>query len=487
MAHQTVHDPHMNDRRRTIVLALLALLAAGYFALLLANTCFFATGPDSSGYLGQARMLAAGRVSIEIEPLRRLQLDPKLAYLFTPYGFKPRGPFEMVPTYAAGTPLHLMLAAKLGGWTHAPFLVQPLAAIGCLLLIFAIARQLGLTFGWSVAAALLLASVPIFVSNALQPVSDVLATFWSLLAMNLAMSAGRRALRPARHSSTFAALAGIAFAIGVLVRPTNLLLALAIAFALQWRPRLLAIAAAAAAPFGAALLWHQHALYGSPWRTGYGTPGELLSWSTFRTCSWFYTKSLATVVTPLVAIGGLLTRRMMLLVWFLPFFLFYSFYGFCDVWSATRFLLPAIPALILAFLLLVQRAPRRIGVAIMLLIIGWNVRNIGSYHVLHANEWEAVFPDSVRMATRHAPKNAMVATAILSGAYYVEAKRFSLRWDQVDAETANTIRAALPPNTPWFALVSAVEGGEAELTRRIPGRWRAIDSVRDVTLYQLEQ
>ncbi len=156
---------------------------AGYLALLLANACYFAYGPDPSGYLNEARMLAAGRTSLPIVPVLQLGLDPALGPIFTPFGFAARPDGTMVPTYPVGTPVHLALAAAVGGWTIAPYLVSPFAAIGCLVLIAAVARQLGLSKGWSIVAAVLLAAVPVFISHALQPVSDVLAVFWALLAI----------------------------------------------------------------------------------------------------------------------------------------------------------------------------------------------------------------------------------------------------------------------------------------------------------------
>jgi 4-amino-4-deoxy-L-arabinose transferase-like glycosyltransferase len=281
------------------------VLAAGYLVLLLSNVCDFAAGPDSSGYLGQARMLRNGAMSIRVAAVFDPGLDPSLIHLFTPYGFM-RGPEEgtMVPTYPVGTSLHLAAGAMIGGWRAGPFAVVPLAAVGCLLLTVFIARRLGLPAGWAVAAAAILAAFPIFIAQAVQPVSDVLATLWALAAIACA-------LRSDDHWG-WAAACGAAFAIGVAVRPTNMLLVLPLLIALRCRwPRLLA-AGAAAVPFALALAWYSDVLYGSPFRTGYGGVGHILSFGSIPPCLGPQTNWLIAAATPLLFPGGLfvaLNRR----------------------------------------------------------------------------------------------------------------------------------------------------------------------------------
>src|SRR5687767_5950339 len=122
--------------------AIVGIVTIGYFALLLSNTCYFAAGPDSSGYLNEARLLLSGRISATVNILAEAKLDPSLIYLFTPYGFA-RGttPGTMVPTYPVGTSLHLAAGAAVGGWRVAPFVVVPIAAIACLFLTVFIARR----------------------------------------------------------------------------------------------------------------------------------------------------------------------------------------------------------------------------------------------------------------------------------------------------------------------------------------------------------
>src|SRR5712691_4624822 len=245
----------MTLRRVSIALAL-----GAYLVVLLRNTCYFAAGPDSSGYMNEARLLASGRTRLFVEPLRTFNLGPALIYVFTPFGFMKSGLRTLVPTYPAGAPLHMIAAAKIGGWSTAPFVISPLMAIGCLLLIYAIGRELGLRPLERIAAMTILAAFPSFITHSVQPVSDIPGLFWTLAAIWLAMLAQKR---PA-----FAAAAGVAFGISVWVRPTNLLLAIPLAFSLRWRPLRLVTAAAVALPIGIASQLFNIRLYGSSLRAG---------------------------------------------------------------------------------------------------------------------------------------------------------------------------------------------------------------------------
>ncbi|HYM61506.1 MAG TPA: hypothetical protein VEZ11_11515, partial [Thermoanaerobaculia bacterium] len=172
-----------NVTGRTVAggLATVALLA--YFALLVRHTCFVAGGADSSGYLNEARAIAAGHITERVAAVDALNLQPADAEVFVPLGIKP-GPRTgtMVPGYPPGLPLHMAAAALIGGWRIAPFLVSPLAAIGSLILLFILAGQLALPFGYRLGAAAVLAACPVFVFQAIQPMSDVVATFWTLAA-----------------------------------------------------------------------------------------------------------------------------------------------------------------------------------------------------------------------------------------------------------------------------------------------------------------
>lgn len=467
--------------RRVRVLA--GVLLLGFFVLLLSNRCDFAAGPDSSGYLNEARLLLTGKLTTTVQPLAEAQLDPSLVHLFTPYGFT-RGltPGTMVPVYPVGTPLHLAAAAAIGGWRVAPFVVMPIAAIACLFLIVFIARRLGVTPGWAIVAAALVAGFPMFIAQAVQPVSDVLATFWALAAIACALRA--------QEHWRWTALCGIAFAIGAAVRPTNILLVIPLLVAMRFRWRRLAIAAAAVMPFALALGWYHDALYGSPWMTGYG----VLSFDALPPCFSKQAVWLLLMGTPLLFPGGLLVafnrsmdawNRALLVSWFAVFFLFYIYYSFCPDHSSTRFLLPALAPLMIGLVSLLSRIPRVVAAAIVLIVLAREVQQVGRLHVLHLNEWEAIFPRTVAWVDREVPRDAVVLSAITSGAFYFHSDRAVVRWDQLTPETSAVLRANPRFDAPWYAVVSEVEGGLDALRARVPGEWREAGKIRDVTVWRL--
>jgi hypothetical protein len=460
-------------------------IAAGYFILLLLNTCFFAAGTDSSGYLNHARLIASGRTSAEIPQLRTLQLDPSVTYLFTPYGFG-RGPAgRMVPTYPVGMPIHLAVASIAGGWRIAPFLVCPILAMATLFLFVAVAQLFGIARSWAIAGAAILAASPLFIMHALSPLSDMTATFWTLAALWCALKN-----RPAA--------CGVAFAIAVLVRPTEVLFALPLAIALATAGRnagaTLLRAALSALPIGLALLWYQSHLYGSPWKTGYGGASDVISFLALPPCLSFHATSLVRLMSPLVMPIGLVAlfdrkleprKRAILAAWFGVFFVFYAFYSYCPSWPSSRFLLPAVPALIIGALRICALIPQRVAIAAVVIALAWEVRQVGSRHALHFDESDSIFPQTVAWVERSVPRDATVLSNHFSGVFYFHSGRITPRWDQLDATTTALLRSREAAK-PWFAVVSEGEGGRAELARHVPGDWIARGTLRDVTLWQLQ-
>ena len=449
---------------------LLGIIAlAAYFALLVGNGSFVVGGMDSAGYFSEARLITQGRLSMAVEPMQRMQLDATWTDAFPPGGFRPRGR-ELVPTYPIGFPLHIA-AVSIFGWDVAPFFLMPLAAIGCLILMFAIAKELGLPPWARVAAAAALAAFPPFFVNAIQPMGDVVSLFWCLLATWFAMR-GNRAT-------------GVAFAIAVLVRPTNLLIAPAVFFA--GRRRWLSIALTAL-PFGIALLALQHFLYGSAFRTGYGGVGEMLSLAHFPLSFPHFAKWLLLLLTPLAFPFGLVAargHRALIALWFVPFFAFYSFYGEHGSWGVLRFLLPAIPPLILGALLWIVRVKLAYVLAVAMVIVpAWQSRRLNVFATKHD---EQIYRNTVRWAEPQLPPDSLVITGLLSGAFLYHANRFTVNWPAVDAERFQHMRAyAGAAGLRWYAVISDAELKHAEFAARYPGRWVVVSRYRDITLYRLE-
>lgn len=438
-------------------------------------------GADSAGYMAEARMLSEGRLSIPIQPLRDLGLNHSLGGVFQPLGFAARDDGTMVPTYPAGTPIHFMLAALVGGWRVAPYLVCPLFGFLTLIAMYFLGREVGLTQWASVAGAAILAAGPVFVSSILQPCSDGLATFWAVLTMLFAYASKRR--------PSLAIAAGVAFAIGVWVRPTSILMGPPLAFAMGWRPRLVLRSIAGALPLGLALGWFNWHEYGSPLRTGYGRISDVISWKALDHCPSFHLAWIAFTFTPIIFIGfAMLARRATLGVWFALFFAFYSIYDICADWGDIRFILPAIPALILGALLILQRRPV-VAFLCIAAIIASLIRFTIKLDPLGTAEREEIWPNAIAWAEPQLPKRALVISGIYSGTFFYYANRWTARWDGLDTRTYESMRAnAANAHMPWYAVTSADADLKPEaFPRKYPGNWRVLSTHRDLTLWVLEE
>lgn len=480
-------------RQRVFYLAIGIVLIA-YCVMIGRHVNFAVGGADTAGYMIEARLLASGRMSVVPDTPRRMGLDSSYAHYFVPLGFmeSPRGRF--VPVYPAGLPLHFVAVAAIGGWKSAPYYVPAILAIASLLLLYGIGRQLGLSRGWAIAPPAILAATPIFISSSVQPISDDVAVFWALLAIWFALRAER--------APAFAFAAGVAFAVGVWVRPTNMLTAVPLAFALRWRIGLLLRAAGAALPFGLALMWFNHELFGNAFKTGYGTFREVITVNIFWKYSAHHAKWLLRTFTPLPFIALLVLpfhrgidrrTRWMLPVWFLLFAGFHSFYDICSDWWDMRFLLPALAAPFLATALLLQKvlnvATRRIiAVAIVAVIIGKAAQLSWKSNVLGYAEHERLWPENIRWAEAQLPPNALVLSGIFSGAFYYYGERITVRWDATDSDTFQLLRAyAGNANLKWYALTSEVADLKRdEFRKRFAGSWTIVGQTRHATLWRLD-
>jgi hypothetical protein len=478
--------------RRAAALLLAAVALTGCWIVLLRNNCYCAAGPDSSGYLGEARLLASGRLSMPIEPLRTwhldASLDPSLGTRFTPIGFAVgRQPGTMVPTYPPGLPSLIAAAAVTGGWSKAAFLVVPLCTIGCLVLIVALARAVGLHWGLAVCVALMLAAYPIFLFQSLVTMSDVPATFFVLLTLYLALRSRERPL--------LAVLAGAALGAAVCIRPTNLLVAIPLVFALRFRIAHLLRTAAGALPFAIVLLWSNATWYGSPFRTGYGSVSEVVAPGAFAACAGFHGLWLVRTLT-VVALGGVLVLaarridrhiRWMLASWFLVFAAFYSVYPVCSSWTDTRFLLPAVPALILGSLLLLQGARPWLAPTLAIAVLGWEIHVTSQMRVLRADDYDGEYREVIRWAEPQLPEHSVVMTGLFSGPWLFYTNRGSVRWDMVDGGELERLRAAAPDNLTWYALLSDSELPPAAFRQRYRGHWTVVGRHKRETLWRLDR
>jgi MFS family permease len=404
----------------------------------------------------------------------------------------------MVPTYPAGVPMHQALLGQWFGWSRAPFLVGPVIGFLTLFVFVALMTEFGLPMEYAMGGAAIYVLIPAFVNHATQPVSDSVAGFYSILAIWLALRASRvaPAILPA-------ILSGVVFSIGVWVRPTNFLLCIALAFALRWNPRRLIAAAIGAAPLGLALAWWNKTLYGGATRTGYGSFSEVIK--VYPACGAFHLRMTFEMLTPLVALGALLVfvdrrvpgwLRALIGVWMGSFLVFYSFYDFCD----ERFLLPALPALIAGFLLVVKRAaaviaayaPRYAQVVaglVIVAVIGLQIVGLSDQSTLEEARYDRIYPTSIAFAEARLPKDAVVVSGLMAGAFLYDTNRYTFRFDVLPepGRLALARQAVKRAHKKWYALLSVYETTPERFAVWEPSRWVPVGSNGDVTLWKLEE
>ncbi len=494
---------------------------AVYACVLGWNFANVAGGADSSGYLNSAKLLAAGRLDAEqrippelgpVDALRRQQFQP---HGFVPFDGHPR----LSPTYAVGLPLHLAAAGLLFGWSAAPVVVGLAGAVGALLLVGAIARRLGLAPPLAVAGAVALGAYPVFLFMALQPLSDVLATTWSLAAVWAALRA--------REHRAWAVACGAAFAVAVLVRVTNGVLLPALLVLVGADVRRLALAVLGGLPGALWQGYYNHALYDSPFRSGYVDISQAFGLAYGLPTAWHFAKWLALMlpaallVLPFFALrrpapgtdaegrpGGAtglppsaapLARGPLLValgLWFAAFAGLYAFYEIShEVWWCLRFILPGTPALILAGLLgldALARAARppgreRVrhagGAALTLWALGLGWYWAAHHSLLHTRIYEQAYADAAAAARAQFPADALIVAGLHSGSLYYYTDFPVLRWEFVDAAQFAAYRTrAETAGRPIRALLFDIEEREA-LQEKCPGLWEKIGAVRNIGLW----
>jgi hypothetical protein len=121
--------------------------------------------------------------------------------------------------------------------------------------------------------------------------------------------------------------------------------------------------------------------------------------------------------------------------------LLYLPYRVFDDWWYIRFLLPAIPFLILLSVAAVARIAGRadrsaVVLMVMTVILGaWWVRTAIARHAFDLREWERHFIDAGRFARDQLPANAAVVTVKHSGSVHYYAQRPTVAWDTLDPGT----------------------------------------------------
>ena len=270
-------------------------------------------------------------------------IDPSIAQAAVPLGYQLTAPGTIVSIYSPGLPLMMAPLFLLGG-EQAVYLVVPVFGALGVWLTYVLGRRVWDARAGAI-AAIGLACSPVFLHQLFLPMSDVPAmTLW-LASIALVLS-------KARHGPIFA---GLTASLALLTRPNLLPLAAAM-LALVWINRRRVgdvwsfVVGFLPGPIVIAVLYRE--MYGSVVMSGYGALGELFrfEWiaeNSYRYSTWLLeTQSIGILLAPL----ALLIRQTAVSRWLVGYcalvFTSYAFYIPFDGWHFVRFLLPAIPVLL---------------------------------------------------------------------------------------------------------------------------------------------
>jgi hypothetical protein len=474
------------SRHREIVAACLAVTAAAMAMAAFVGVrwgAFAIGGSDSHCYAGQARMFLEGRTSLA-PPLAPPVPWPNAAATFAPSGFAP-GPDPAggsVPLCAAGLSVAMAASVRVAG-EGALFAVVPLLGILAVWSTWLLGRRLaGPVVG--AASAVLVACSPVFLYQVVQPMSDVpAAALWTAA---LATALGPDETR--RPGVARALAAGLIAGAAITMRP-NLAPLAVIPVLLAWPSRAAAAAAAAGAiPGIGAVAILQAAIYGSPFRSGYGDLGQLFSLGYVTTNLANYPSWLAFAHTPVLALGVLapavaVRRRV---AWSLlaivtgVFVAYLPYVPFTDWWYA-RFMLPAVPALIVLMVTVMERGARRLparaGLAVLtaatIVLGGWWLERADDLAVFRVKGLEQKYLELGRLASR-LPRTAIVLAAQPAGSVRYYARLPTLSWDAIDPAWFD--RALAECRNRGLTPYLAVEAWELDAFRsRFRGRSPAAD------------
>jgi hypothetical protein len=261
-----------------------------------------AGGADSSGYLNQGRLWAAGRLHVDV-PLA-LELGDLLPFeAFAPLGFRTSvDGRQLVPVYPPGLPMAMGLGERLGGH-RAAFLLVPLLGRLAVWTTFLMGRRVA-DHPTGLVASILLATSPAFATALMFPESDVAVTAWWALSLALLARPG---------GAPAAVASGLSAGAAVLTRLNLVPLAIVPGTWLLWhtlrartRVSLLRAAGFAAGLLPACLTaaWLNTRLYGSPLRSGYGSLEGFFAWSHFWPNLERYPAWILDALTPIVLLGA---------------------------------------------------------------------------------------------------------------------------------------------------------------------------------------
>jgi hypothetical protein len=476
----------------------------GYIWLVWANVGAYAGGADQSGYLNTARLLSGWHFRIPARPVPGIATGslPPLAY--APLGLRPLDSETLVPTYPIGVPLTIAAAAQIADIDDAAHRVVAAFAVAGVALCVWLARMCGLSPWAAMFAALILGTSPLYLFMSLQLMSDTAALVW----VTAAVVCGWQS----RQRGRWALLAGASLSLAVLTRPTNILALAPVALSLGLAPRRWLLLAAGGLPGAAMLLLFNRLAYGTALTTGYGDLAGLFALANVTASVRHYATYLPVVLTPLgvLAVGLPLLRQRatplaaVLLAWIAAFLAFYAFYFYTyRAWWFLRFVLPALPPLIVGSLLVARallahtrllfrmrqmwsRLPVVAGVLLTVLVLAHNAWWGLRFFVLDPGRGERVYADAAAWARRYLPPQTTIVAMQVSGALFYYTDFPVVRWDFLDEKTLGLLQEqALDGRRPLYAVLFPFEIDDRRVfIERLRGPWTRIAAVDHVTFWR---
>lgn len=450
------------ERKLPLVLALAAALALAAFGVVRGTRAV--GGSDSSCYALMAEAFGTGRW----QPSSALAVTapwPDASRTLAPGGFipSPVRPDAASPICAPGYSVVMAPFYAIGG-RDAVFAVTPIAAFVLVWCAFVLARRLAGPLA-GVSAAVLTASSPIVLFQAVQPMNDITtAALWlAALAVSIrlkpattadpsgAVVSGFLTTEASAKAVSRTVLVGFLVGVAILVRPNLAPLAVIVA-ATSWRGgrpwplKATALLIAGALPGVAAWLWLNHVLHGSVAANGYGEIRQLFSLShaganaaNFGT-AFYQTQTvfpLLALAAPFLLVGEARRAALWLLEAAAAVVGIYLLYRPYPEWWYLRFLIPAIVMTIVVACgvaaRLADRARMRgvlaIGTVVLALL---GTQTAGARDVLALQGLEGRYRETATVVAERLPATAVMITVWQSGSVRYHAGREAVLWDSLD-------------------------------------------------------
>ncbi len=438
-------------------------MAAGTVVAGLACGALVAAGADPYAYVSQSLLWANGNPVQAQTPLALQAPWPDAAWTFCPLGYRPSYlPGLVVPTYAVGLPLQMAILARLAG-IDGSFIVVPVLGGVAVWATYRLGLRVTCNQPCALLAALLTACSPVFLLELMQPMSDVAVTAWWLLSILAALDA----------TYVGAIGAGLYASLAIATRPNLVLLALPLIGYVAWgdgqsnRNRWMRVSICGLAMIPGVLLTAagNATFSGSPFVSGYGSLHDIYqlenAWTNLvRYPTWLYSTHSLLILIGLgsaIAAWGAKTmppghRRSLVRhgllggAFAIVLFASYLFYMPFDHWTYLRFLLPAIPVLLVLGVATVDGvgeavSPRVRSAAFALVLIV-----LPLYYVSFARRGDAfalkrLFLDRYVTTARYVGQETSASAVIIglnqTGSLRLYAHRLTVRYDLIPPDRLN--------------------------------------------------